>query len=141
MKVGVELGLTICTDAETRNFARFGFSINDIDTEGDIEEQANAGVSAVLKTFEVADEGMAEAVSVALTDLRSAKPDGVREELDTINDSLDHIRSALIPNIVAKVIELDQKVDSVDSGGSMSQDDVLNIVQDAVRNAVPPKLA
>lgn len=110
MKVSVSLGLTLCTDEDKRNFARFGFDLMDLDVAGDIESQAREGVSAILTALAVANDGMEDAVSTALSDLSSVEPSGVREEMDKLQKTVDRISGKLIPNIVAKVKELDDKV-------------------------------
>ena len=118
MKVSVNLGMTICTDSESRNFARFGFEISDIDTVGDIEQQAHESVDAVLKVFTIANHGMEEAVVGALTDLSSLNPEGVRDELNSLRGRVDHVQHQLVPNVVEKVKELIEKVENDNNEGT-----------------------
>ena len=102
--------MTICTDLDRRNFARFGFSINDIDTEADVEVQANEAVSAVLKVFSVGNDGMEIAVKEALTDISSTDAKGLRAELDQLAAHVENVRTNLIPNIVSKVREVEARL-------------------------------
>ena len=114
MKVGIQLGMTICTDPEMRNFARFGFDISDIDTDGDVKEQAEASVAAMLTVFDVCDEGMREKVSEALTDYYSLQPEGLNHELDQLRRGYARITTKLVPNIVEKVREVDSRVQHIE---------------------------
>ena len=117
MRVGVSLGLTLCTDPDQMNFAKFGFNIEDIDTDGDIEAQANTGLSAILKTFEISNEGMEKAVTESLSELTSIEPAGIRSELDKVAASVDRISEKLIPNIIGQVKKLTEQVDALPTGG------------------------
>lgn len=108
MKVGVSVGMTLCTDPENRNFAKFGFELSDIDTEGDIEAQTQEGVAAMLKVHTAVNEGMEQAVVVSLTDLHSVNPEGVRDDLDRLFKSVGSMRERLIPNIVARVRQISE---------------------------------
>ena len=110
MKVGISLGLTICTNEERRNFARFGFDIADIDTTGDIEEQANESMAAILRVFQIGNEGMEVAVTEALTEVSGMKNTGVRDELNDLETKVSHIMDNLIPNIVGKVRDIDTRI-------------------------------
>ena len=101
VKVGVHLGLTLCTDPENRNFARFGMDISDIDLDGDVEAQANAAVSAVMTVTTIANEGLEEAVTVALTELPQGRTIG--GELTELQEQLNHIRKNMVPNIVGRI--------------------------------------
>ena len=114
MKVGISLGMTVCTDPELRNFARFGFDISDIDTDGDVKEQAEAGVAAMLTVFDICDDGMRNKVSEALTDYYSLQPEGLNHELDQLRNNYARITTKLVPNIVEKVKEVDSRVKSIE---------------------------
>ena len=131
MKVGISLGLTVCTDPEMRNFARFGFDISDIDTDGDVKEQAEAGVAAMLTVFDVCDDGMRSKVSEALTDYYSLQPEGLNHELDQLRNSYARITTKLVPNIVDKVKEVDGRVKHIENMntklGPKSMDDVVQL--------------
>lgn len=116
MKVSIGLGLTICTSEESRNFARFNFEIAEIDTAGDVQAQAQEGVSAVLTAFAVGNEGMEEAVTTALTELSATQPTGVRDEIAQLQSTLERVTTKLIPNIVGKVKELAEQVESPKGG-------------------------
>ena len=113
MKVGVNLGLTICVDSESRNYAKFGFSIDEIDTNADIEAQAVESVGAILEVYNIANKGLEEAVTTALTDLSVTNPGGLRDELGKMNENILYIQEKLIPNIVSEVKRQRESLDKM----------------------------
>ena len=112
MKVGVSLGVTLCTNPEVRNYARLGFDIEDIDTEGDIEAQAQESVNAILKTFTVANDGLETAVIEALGAAPTDGSTSIKEDVIALKTGLNHLSTALIPNIVGKVKQLEAKINT-----------------------------
>ena len=106
MKVGVNIGLTLCTDPENRNFARFGFDIADIDTEGDVEAQAKEGVLAAVQVLGISNDGLEVSVKESLADLSSVSPEGITEDISTLRTTVTKISKQSIPKIVEQVKKL-----------------------------------
>ena len=115
MKVGVNIGLTLCTDEEQRNFARFGFDIAEIDTDGDIEAQAKEGVAACITVIGEANNGLEIAVKESIGELESTNPSGLTEDVAAIRKTLSKVTSVAIPKIVKQVQELTKAVDGKDT--------------------------
>lgn len=118
VKVGVSLGLTLCTDPEMRNFARFGCDINEIDLDGDIEAQAEAAVAAITKVTAVANEGLEETITLTLSDLPEGK--SAREELGYLTSEFEKLKVNLLPNMVKEIRRLGSKVDGTSEEGGVT---------------------
>ena len=112
MKIGVSLGMTICTNSEMRNFARFGFEITDVDVDGDVKAQAEAGVSAMMEVFDTCNEGMEKAIVESLT-IMDSPTESISDDVEQLRNGVNNIITKLVPNIVKKVKELDSRVDGL----------------------------
>ena len=111
-KVGIDIGLTVCTDPDRRNFARLGMSINDIDTAGDIDEQANEGISTAVKLFDMANSGLEEAIIDALGDLTDITEGGVRADVAKIKNDI-------LPKVITEMKRQKAKIEGI--GGECNE--------------------
>lgn len=106
-KITVSLGMTLCTNTDTRNFLRVGIEAQDIDTDGDVEAQASASLVASLKVIKVLDDGLKETITDIIMD--SDKPGLVKDTLATHEDKL--VRAArVLHGLSARVAELETKL-------------------------------
>ena len=103
-KITVSLGMTLCTNVDTRNFIRVGIEAQDIDTEGDVEAQASASLIAALKVVKVLDDGLKETITDIIMD--SDKPGLVKDTLAAHDDKL--LRAArVLHGLSTRVAELE----------------------------------
>ena len=98
VKVGVSLGVTLCTDPENRNFARFGCDISEIDVSGDVEAQANEAVQAIITVTDVANGGLEENIAMTLGELPEGK--NMRDELAVLSSDMQKLKTSFLPNLV-----------------------------------------
>ena len=110
MKVGVDLGFTVCTNQELRNYTRFSCSISDIDTDGDVEAQAKNASGAIMKVFMIADETIGEQIVEVLPGLGDSGAT-IKGDVVKLQEQQKYFKEKLVPNIVGKVKELIKKVD------------------------------
>jgi hypothetical protein len=106
-KITVSLGVTLCTDPETRNFLRVGIEANDIDTDGDVEAQAQASLVASLKVIKVLDDGLKEAITDIIMD--SDKPGLMKDTLAAHEDKLTRV-ARVLHSVSARIAELETKL-------------------------------
>ncbi len=78
-KVNVNLGMTLCTDPENRNFIRVGIEAQDIDIDGDVEAQAQGCLKVSMEVITILNDGLKEAVTDVI--MGSEKPGLVRDAL------------------------------------------------------------
>ena len=121
-KVGVSLSITVCTDPNLRNFARFGASIEEIDVDGDIDAQVESSVAALLRVHTATNEGLEQAVTESIT--ADYLPSlNIGHEITQLHEAVAHIKDALIPNIVNKVKELNAEVKGMESDEERVEED------------------
>ena len=109
VKVGVSLGLTLCTDPQNRNFVRVGCEISDIDLEKDVELQAKRAVDGMIKVFSMADEGLQHSVYEVLVENELPQANAGKLFFQ-MKEQIDNMEKRLFPNIVEKVKELDNQI-------------------------------
>ncbi len=116
MKIGVSIGMTLCTNPDRREFLRLGLDVTDIDTDGDVEAQAETCIAAGVKVFAKLDEGLNAQVSDIL--MGAQEPGLSKDRLDEHSTAVDEMKELLqkhdrlIGGIVTKVTELIEKVEA-----------------------------
>ena len=110
MKIGIDIGLTVCTNEQKRNFARLGFSINEIDTNGDIVAQAEEGINAVMTVFGLATDEMETIVETGLGDLGELTPESIKSDLREVKAAVEHIKGNLMQRIGQRFVLLDERI-------------------------------
>ena len=117
MKIGVEIGITLCVNPENRNFLRMGINASDIDPEQDIDVQANAAVIAAIQVIEILDDGIMERVEDIASELNGV-PTKMRDEITEMKRELFTFKEKTLPNVVNKVREMVVKVEKMEGGST-----------------------
>ena len=112
MKVGIELGMTVCVNQELRNYGKFAFSISDIDTNGDVLAQAEEGVNAAMTVMTEGKIGLENEVVGILSDITSVDPEGIRGEFNTLRKDVLKLEKRYIPAIAEAVKSLRLQVEA-----------------------------
>lgn len=110
-KINVNLGATICTDPDSRNFLRIGVDALDIDTEGDVEAQAQAALKASVQVIKVLDDGLKEVVTDVVLD--DSTPGTVKQTLDSHEDKINRM-ARVFHKAVQRIDALEGKNDGHD---------------------------
>ncbi len=92
-KINVNLGVTLCTDPDNRNFLRIGIEAQGIDVDGDAREQAQACLTCAIEVIHVLDDGLQEAIVDVISD--TGKVGLVKETLEAHSDQIGRIGRAL----------------------------------------------
>ena len=87
--ITVSLGLTLCTNPDTRNFLRVGIEAHGVRLDGDVEEQAQAALTASLKVIRVLEDGLQEVVTEVI--MESETPGLVRDTLASHEDKITRL--------------------------------------------------
>ena len=116
VKIGVNLGLTLCTDPQNRNFVRVGCEISDIDLDHDIELQAKKAVDGMVKVFSMADEGLQHSVYEVLVENELPQANAGKLFFQ-MQEQLDNLEKRLLPNLVDKIKTMDKQINPINSTG------------------------
>ena len=96
MKITVELGLTLPIREEAREFIRPLVRMQDIDTDGDIEEQIQKGLSVSAKVWEAEVEFLNEKLSEILESPTVDLQPVLREAINQLDVRLARVENALL---------------------------------------------
>ncbi len=91
--INVNLGVTLCTDPENRNFIRMGIEAQGIDIDGNIQEQAQAHMTAAIEVISILNDGLTESIVEIVS--MGGKEGLVKETLETHTDQIGRIGRAL----------------------------------------------
>ncbi len=106
-KITVSLGMTLCTNPDTRNFIRIGIEAQEIDVDGDIEAQANASLVASLTVLKILDNGLKGAVSDVI--IEEGAPGIVRDALKGHDEKMARV-ARVVQSALARITTLEEGI-------------------------------